>query len=111
MLSSAELCMNKIISTERKYKKVPNRSHGAEKCSRGVQQHTRWDRRKVSKSKDWINSIVLSEQQKEKEWKKSEDGLKNLWDNIKQTNIYIIGVPEGGERENLLEGKKGWKVP
>ena len=43
--------------------------------------------------------------------KKSEDGLKNLWDNIKQTNIYIIGVPEGGERENLLEGKKGWKVP
>ena len=43
--------------------------------------------------------------------KKSEDALRNLCDNIKQTNIYIIGVPEGAETENLLEGKKGWKVP
>ena len=42
--------------------------------------------------------------------KKSEDGLKNLWD-IKQANIYITGVPEGAETENLFEGKKGWKVP
>jgi len=41
--------------------------------------------------------------------KKSEDVLKNLCDNIKQTNIYIIGVPEGAETENLLEGKKRLK--
>ena len=47
-----------------------------------------------------------SEQQKEK-MKKSEDALRNLCDNIKQTNIYIIGGPEGAETENLLEGKKG----
>lgn len=43
--------------------------------------------------------------------KKSEDGLKNLRDNIKQANIYITGVPEGADTENLLGGKKGWKVP
>lgn len=41
--------------------------------------------------------------------KNSEDVLKNLCDNIKQTNIYIIGVPEGAETENLLEGKKRLK--
>ena len=26
--------------------------------------------------------------------KKSEDSLRDLWDNIKHTNIWIIGIPE-----------------
>ena len=28
-----------------------------------------------------------------------KDSLRDLWDNIKHTNIHIIGVPEGEERE------------
>ena len=39
--------------------------------------------------------------------KRNKDQLTNLWNNIKHTNIHIIGVPEGGEREkeaeNILE--------
>ena len=35
--------------------------------------------------------------------KRNEDSLKDLWDNIKCTNIRIIGVPEGEEREKGLE--------
>ena len=31
--------------------------------------------------------------------KKNEDSLRDLWDNIKHTNIHIIGIPEGEERE------------
>ena len=31
--------------------------------------------------------------------KRNEDSLRNLWNNIKCTNIHIIGVPEGEERE------------
>ena len=31
--------------------------------------------------------------------KRNEDSLRDLWDNIKCTNICIIGVPEGEERE------------
>ena len=38
------------------------------------------------------------EQKKERK-KRNEDSLRGLWDNIKHTNIHIIGVPEGGERE------------
>ena len=34
-----------------------------------------------------------------KKKKKNEDSLRNLWDDIKHTNICIIGVPEGEERE------------
>ena len=31
--------------------------------------------------------------------KRNEDSLRDHWDNIKHTNIHIIGVPEGEERE------------
>ena len=31
--------------------------------------------------------------------KRNEGSLRDLWDNIKPTNILIIGVPEGEERE------------
>ena len=31
--------------------------------------------------------------------KRNEDSLRDLWDNIKCTNIHVIGVPEGEERE------------
>ena len=35
--------------------------------------------------------------------KRNEDSLRDLWDNIKHTNIHIIGVPEGKEREKVPE--------
>ena len=35
--------------------------------------------------------------------KRNEDSLRDLWDNIKWTNIHIIGVPEGKEREKVPE--------
>ena len=40
---------------------------------------------------------------KKKRRKNGEDSLKNSWDNIKQTNIHIIGVPEREEREKRAE--------
>ena len=43
--------------------------------------------------------ITAAEQNKEKIMKRNEDSLRDLWDNIKRTNIHIIGVPEGEERE------------
>ena len=43
--------------------------------------------------------ITATEKNKEKRMKKSEESLRDLWDNIKHTNIRIIGVPQGGERE------------
>ena len=43
--------------------------------------------------------ITAAEQNKEKRMKRNEDNLRHLWDNIKCTNICIIGVPEGEERE------------
>ena len=33
----------------------------------------------------------------------NEERLRNLWDNFKHSNIWIIGVPEGEEEEQDIE--------
>ena len=43
--------------------------------------------------------IMNGEQKREKRLKTNEESLRELWDNMKHTNICIIGVPEGEERE------------
>ena len=47
--------------------------------------------------KEKIN--IQLEQNEETRNKKSEVRLTNLWDNLKCSNIRIIGVPEGEEEE------------
>ena len=44
-----------------------------------------------------------AEQKREKRLKTNEESLRELWDNVKRTNIHIIGVPEGEEREKETE--------
>ena len=45
-----------------------------------------------------MNHYCRTEYRKRNE-KENEDSLRDLWDNIKGTNICITGVPEGKERE------------
>ena len=46
--------------------------------------------------------ITSEEQKRVKRMKNTEDSLRDLWDNIKHTNIWIIGIPEE-------EKKKGYE--
>ena len=48
---------------------------------------------------DRMVEIPVTEQNIEKSMKRNEDSLRNLWENIKCTNVCIIGAPEGQERE------------
>ena len=57
---------------------------------------------RITEAEEWISElenrmveITASEQNIEK----NEDSLRDLWDNIKHTNIHIIGIPEGKEGE------------
>ena len=43
--------------------------------------------------------ITTAEQNKEKRMKRIEDSPRDLWDNIKHTNIRLIGVPEEEEKK------------
>ena len=49
--------------------------------------------------RDKIVEITAMEQNRETKMKGNGDSLRDLWDNIKQTNTCIIGAPEGEERE------------
>ena len=52
---------------------------------------------RISDLKDKILEITTAEQNKEKRMKRIEDSLRDLWDNIKRTNIRIIGDLEEEE--------------
>ena len=47
--------------------------------------------------------ITSEEQNKVKRMKRTEDNLRDLWNNIKSTNIRIIGVPEAEEKKKAYE--------
>ena len=57
----------------------------------------------ISDLQDRMVEITAAEHNKEKRLKRNEDSLRDLWDNIQCTNIHIIGVPEGDEREKGAE--------
>ena len=47
--------------------------------------------------------ITTAVQNKEKRMKRTEDSLRDIWDNIKRSNIRIIGVPEEEEKKKGTE--------
>ena len=49
---------------------------------------------RISELEDKMMKITSEEQNKVKWMRRTEDSLRDLWDNIKHTNIQIIGVPE-----------------
>ena len=57
--------------------------------------------KQINDPEDRTVEITAIEQSVERT-NRSEDSLRDLWDNIKCTNIHIIGVPEGEERRKDL---------
>ena len=53
----------------------------------------------ISDLEDRIVETTAAEENIEKIMIKNEDNLRDLWDNIKYTNVHIIRVPEGEEKE------------
>jgi len=58
---------------------------------------------RISDVEDKIMEITQSGQQTENQMEKHESNIRDLWDNIKQANICIIGIPEGKEEEKGIE--------
>ena len=60
---------------------------------------------RITETEEWISDLedrmvecTAEEQNKEKRMTRNEDSLRDLWDNIKGTNIQIIGVSEEEEK-------------
>ena len=58
---------------------------------------------RISELEDRMVEITAKEPNKEKRMKRIEDNLRDLWDNIKCTNIRIVGVPEEEEKKKDSE--------
>ena len=65
---------------------------------------------RISEAHEWIHDlkdrivgITATEQNKEKRMKRIEGSLRDLWENIKYTNIRITGVPEKEEKKKGSE--------
>ena len=63
---------------------------------------------RITEAKEQINDledrmveIIATEHNIQKRMKRSEDSLRDLWDNIKCINIHVIGVPDA---ENRVKG-------
>ena len=65
---------------------------------------------RISEAEEWISEledklveISSEEQNKVKRMKRAEDSLRDLWNHIKCTNIWNIGVPEEEEKKKGYE--------
>ena len=75
----------------------------------------------MDKPRNQINDLEHKEaennhaEQEEKRIHENEDSISGLWDNFKWSNILIIGVPDGEEKEqetgNLSEKNSERKLP
>ena len=54
---------------------------------------------RISEVEDRMVEINETERKKEKRIKRNDDKLRDLWDNVKYTNIRIIGVPEEEDKK------------
>ena len=87
--------------------KIKNNSHGSNS--------------RVDEAENQINDLEHKEaknnhaEQEEKRIPQNEDNTNSLWDNFKRSNICLIGVPEGEEKEqeilNLFEKNNERKHP
>ena len=70
-----------------------------------IKNNLQGDNSRVNKAKTQINGLEHKEaknnqsEQEEKRVQENEDSVSSLWDNFKQSDICIIGVPEGEEKE------------
>ena len=58
---------------------------------------------RISELEDKMVEITSEEQNKVKRMRRTEDSLRDLWDHVKCTNIWIMGGPEEEEKKKVYE--------
>ena len=81
------------------------------------ERYSKWNKAKYSGNQQWQEGkqdsnqwfgqkeeiIIQPEQNEETIIQKNEEKLRNLRDNLKCSNIWIVGVPEGEEQQQEIE--------
>ena len=71
---------------------------------------------RITEAKDRISEVEdrmveINEAERKKRIKRHEDNLRNLWDNVKCSNIRSIGVPEEEDKKKGHDKILGWLFP
>ena len=86
-----------------KYAETKNTITEVKNILEGINSRVYEEEEQISKLEDTMVEITSQELNKVKRMKRTDDSLRDFWDNIKCTNILIIGVPEEEERKNRYE--------
>uniref|UniRef100_A0A8D1WDQ2 L1 transposable element RRM domain-containing protein n=1 Tax=Sus scrofa TaxID=9823 RepID=A0A8D1WDQ2_PIG len=107
MNSNADSFRKELENIRRSQEKLENSFSEIQTELRAVKTRMNNAEEQISDMEDRIMEITQSGQQTENQMKKFENNIRDLWDNIKQANLYIIGIPEGEEKgkeiENIFE--------
>ena len=87
-LTSKETVMNKTIT------EIKN-------TLEGINSRITEAEEQISELEDKMGEISAGEQNKEKRIKRIEDSLRDLWENIRRTNILIIRGPRRRKKERI----------
>ena len=91
-----EKLRNKHTETNNKINEIKNALEG---INSRISEAEEW----ISELEDKMVEITSEEQNKIKSMQRTEDSLRDLWDNIKSTNIWIIGAPEEEKKKKGYE--------
>ena len=86
---------SKYPQTNNKITEIKNTLEGINKRITEVEQ---W----LSELEDKMVDMTMEEQNKAKRMKRTEDSLRDLWDNIKHTDVWIIRVPGKEEKKERV---------
>ena len=97
---------NTVNTITKDIEEIKNKQADISNTTTEVKNTLEWTNSRITEAEKWISEledrmleITAEEQNKRKGMKIIEEGLRDLWDNIKHANIWVIRAPEE-------EGKK-----
>uniref|UniRef100_A0A8D1GIK8 L1 transposable element RRM domain-containing protein n=1 Tax=Sus scrofa TaxID=9823 RepID=A0A8D1GIK8_PIG len=103
MNSNADSFRKELENIRRSQEKLENSFAEIQTELKAIKSRMNNSEEKISDMEDKIMEITQSGQQTENQMKKHESNIRDLWDNIKQANLHIIGIPERKEKEKGIE--------
>ena len=91
--------INKDLEELKNKQTETNTTTGIKNTLEGINSRVSEAGGQITELEDKMVEITSEEQNKPKIMKRTKDGLRDIWDNIKHTNIRIIGVPEEEEKK------------
>ena len=104
MNSNADTLRKELENIRRSQEKLENPFAEIQTELRAVKPRMNNAEQRIGDVEDRIMEITQTGQQTEKQMKKHESNIGDLWDNIKWANLRIIGIPGGVQKD------REWKI-